>query len=236
MKEGSFGDWERHLIGARAFLDMHCPDRVQYEIVSARTRGLQQALSLLNWYDVMGAVVHQNRSLIFEDWHRDCMEEHYFDLVGCTREIFQLYVQIANKNVLADVHDANHSAMLQLLKLSSRQDTPRNALQNAWRLGAVLGTLDFLHHGSDAIPLIVDKICTVLNSVSQDDKLYIHFASVVFLAGVHASSAEHQMSLRRYWSWCNTRAIPIYPHAQELCDERRALRGCGHISVYDPIR
>jgi hypothetical protein len=84
--QGSFGVWHRHLKGARSLLDLHCADREKLYAAFSATPGLQQAVTLLCWYDLMGSLA-LNRPLIFENWHREAIEDSFFMLVNCPREV-----------------------------------------------------------------------------------------------------------------------------------------------------
>ena len=229
VREGPFGTWERHLRGARALLDTHCRSSTELKGVCDRTPGLQQAVALLNWYDVMGLIVHQDRDLIFEDWHREHMDDSLFDLVGCSRETFQLYVSIANHQIGRNTQQSYRMAILQLLKVANRSTDEGSLLRDGWRLGAVLAAVSSLNdddYGDDIAGLIAEKICDVAEQVDQTHGTYVHFALTVYLTGIYGTRARHQNMVRRYWAYFNSCQNPQYPHAQEMCDKARAKRIC----------
>jgi hypothetical protein len=51
----------------------------------------EQAVSLFNWFDVMGSVIRRDKSLVFEDWHREDMDDKFLSYVGCPRDVFDFY-------------------------------------------------------------------------------------------------------------------------------------------------
>jgi hypothetical protein len=225
VREGPFGGWERHLRGARALLDIHCNKDTQFKDICGRTPGLQQAISLLNWYDVMGLVIHQDRDLIFDDWHREYMDDAFFDLVGCPREKFQLYVNVASRHISKDVQNSYHLVLTQLLQLATNRMDEQTLLHDGWRLGAVLAAVSCLAPKiNDTVGIIADRICDVVENVNRDHEAYVHLAVIVYLTGVYGTTTRHGVMVRRYWSFFNSRTVPEYPLAQELCDKARSQR------------
>ncbi|KIW72562.1 hypothetical protein PV04_00744 [Phialophora macrospora] len=230
VREGPFGDWGRHLRGARALLDTHCGNLAQFIRVCDSTPGLQQAVSLLNWYDVMGSVVHQDRQLIFDEFHREYMDDSLFELTGCERETFQLYIDVVHRreSTAFDMEKSCHLNLLQLLKLHSQHadqhSTQQSLLQDAWRLAAVLSSVVQSPSSLEClriVTMVLDRVCTIVSAIRQDNEAYIHLALTVYLMGVYGTTDHHQAEVKRYWSFFNSREVPEYPHAQELCDRER---------------
>ncbi|CAK7265152.1 hypothetical protein SEPCBS57363_001435 [Sporothrix epigloea] len=55
----TFGEWQRHLYGARHLLDYHhCQSLADLQRLAAMVPGLMDILARLVWFDVSGAVVH----------------------------------------------------------------------------------------------------------------------------------------------------------------------------------
>ena len=55
----TFGEWQRHLYGARHLLDYHrCQNLADLQRLAAMVPGLMDILARLVWFDVSGAVVH----------------------------------------------------------------------------------------------------------------------------------------------------------------------------------
>ncbi|CAK7232864.1 hypothetical protein SCUCBS95973_008402 [Sporothrix curviconia] len=57
--DATFGEWQRHLYGARHLLDYHrCQTLADLQRLAAMVPGLMDILARLVWFDVSGAVVH----------------------------------------------------------------------------------------------------------------------------------------------------------------------------------
>lgn len=107
--QGPFGVWHRHLQGARSLLDVHCANRDQLYAAFAATPGLQQAVTLLCWYDLMGSLALGDRPLIFENWHREAIEDSFFTLVNCPRDVLLLFQDLQNAAAATRSPPARHS-------------------------------------------------------------------------------------------------------------------------------
>ncbi|EXJ92675.1 hypothetical protein A1O3_01227 [Capronia epimyces CBS 606.96] len=230
VREGPFGDWGRHLQGARALLNIHCGNLAEFTQVCDSTPGLQQAVSLLNWYDVMGSVVHQDRQLVFDAFHREYMDDSLFELTGCERETFQLYINVVHRREphSFDMEKLYHLTVIQLLKLQTQHDdqdsSQQSLIRDAWRLGAVLACVGRSAFSSEClliVTMVIDKLCTIISTIRQNNEAYLHLALPVYLIGVHGTKDKHQAQVKLYWSFFNCRKVPEYPHAQELCDHER---------------
>jgi hypothetical protein len=239
VREGPFGDWGRHLRGARALLDTHCCNLAQFIRVCDSTPGLRQAVSLLNWYDVMGSVVHQDQQLIFDAFHREYMDDSLFEHTGCERETFQLYMDVVRRRestaaAAFDMEKSCHLNLLQLLNLhphphpqhDDQHSTHQQSLllKDVWRLGAVLCSVVQSPSSSEClriVTMVLDRVSTIVSAIRQDNEAYIHLALTVYLMGVYGTTNHHQAEVKRYWSFFNSRKVPGYPHAQELCDRER---------------
>jgi hypothetical protein len=88
--DGSFGDWQRHLYGAKSLLDCYCRIRADLDELSAVVIGLGEVIARLTWFDTMGAVVRWDTALIFDDWHRQLLLDGggFLDVVGCSPDTF----------------------------------------------------------------------------------------------------------------------------------------------------
>lgn len=229
VQEGPFGQWTRHLKGARALLDLHCQGYSQLLQLYASTPGLKQAVSLLNWYDVMGQLVHQDRRLVFEDFHRIEMEETLFDLVACPRATFCLYVQIAQGRMTSFPHQIYHSVTSQLLQVSCSFDDQHLLLQDAWRYATFHAALECLHpdgneNTKEASALVADKICDLIDKMDPLESTYVHLPVPVFFMGIHASTERHLRVADSFWSHFDSLSLPSYPYARSLYEERRQRR------------
>jgi hypothetical protein len=229
VREGPFGYWSRHLRGARALLDVHCQNWGQLSNLYQSTPGLKQALSLLNWYDVMGAIIHKDRRLVFADFHRVEIDPALFDLVGCPRETFFVYVRIA-EGFMSDLsHETYHTTLGQLLQLSHSHNDERLLLQDAWRYASILVGLEELYPdaGSEAgntSTMIADKICDIVELIQPSSAAYLHLPVAVFFVGIHAATERHHAVAGRFWGYFDANPIPSYPNAQAMCDARRQRR------------
>ncbi|KPI38822.1 uncharacterized protein AB675_5782 [Cyphellophora attinorum] len=229
VREGPFGHWTRHLRGARALLDVHCSNFGELSVLYSSTPGLKQAISLLNWYDCMGAVIHKDRGLVFADFHRFEIDPVLFDLVGCPRDTFFVYVRLAEGHMSALSHETYHSSMSQLLNLSHNTTDDRLLLQDAWRYASILVALEELYPNvaSEAAPtstVIADRLCDIVERILPTSAAYIHLPVAVYFIGIHASTERHHEVSQRFWSYFDTNPTPAYPNAQNMSAARRQKR------------
>lgn len=230
VREGPFGRWARHLCGAKALLDLHCQDFEALSQLYSTTPGLKQAVSLLQWYDVMGLVIHQDRHLIFDDFHRRDMDPTFFELVGCAQDTFRLYVEIAQGYTTAAPHQAYHRMCTQLLKVSHSPDNEMLLLQDAWRYAAFYVALDYLHPDSvketdEAAALVADSICDIVDKIMPlENHLFVHLKVQVFFMGIFAPKEHHLHKADSFWRFCESLSPPSYSMAQKLSAERRKRR------------
>lgn len=229
VREGPFGYWSRHLRGARALLDVHCQDWGQLSMLYQSTPGLKQAISLLNWYDVMGAIIHKDRRLVFADFHRVELDPALFELVGCPRETFFVYVRIAEGFMSELSHETYHSSLAQLLQLAHSTSDERLLLQDAWRYASILVALEELYpdaenEAGNTSTVISDKICDIVEMIQPSSAVYLHLPVAVYFVGIHAATERHHTVAERFWGYFDANPIPSYPNAQAMSDARRQRR------------
>lgn len=229
VREGPFGHWTRHLRGARALLDVHCRNFGELSNLYQSTPGLKQAISLLNWYDTMGAVIHKDRGLVFEDFHRFEIDPVLFELVGCPRDTFFVYVRLAEGHMSELSHETYHSSMSQLLQLSHNMTNQKLLLQDAWRYASILVAIEELYpdvasESGTTSTAIADKICDIIEAVPPTSPAYIHLPFSVYFVGIHASTERHHEVSRRFWSYFDSNPTPTYPNAKGMSDARRQKR------------
>lgn len=92
---GPFGQWHRHLQGARSLLDLHCHSQTDIDNLTQKIPGLANVLAYLVWFDVTGTLVREDGALIFDDWHRNILHQSFFSSVGCPPDTFDLFVHLA---------------------------------------------------------------------------------------------------------------------------------------------
>ncbi|KZL74870.1 hypothetical protein CI238_07518 [Colletotrichum incanum] len=216
--KGPFAAWSRHLRGARAVLDLHSPTPKELSELCSNINGLQEVISLLCWYDTTGLVVRRDRALIFEDWHRDFMDESIFDLVGCPRDTFMILTAIAKGGFLcvSREHGLYLAATEQLLRVSRGVHDHAELLRDAWRYSAVL----IIYEAESSVKKenlrvimreLTDRICDILQSIPAKSAKYRHLPFAAFMAGRHAQSLDHSQVVQTYWRTCNSLEDPIYP-------------------------
>ncbi|KXH45989.1 hypothetical protein CNYM01_03955 [Colletotrichum nymphaeae SA-01] len=135
-----FAAWSRHLKGARAVLDLHSPTPERFAELCSEINGLQEVVSLLCWYDSTGLMIRRDRGLIFEDWHRNLMVDDLFDLVGCPKDVYQIFTIIVKEGFKCESRhpDLYVTATEQLLKTSRGSHDQGDLLQDAWRYSSVM--------------------------------------------------------------------------------------------------
>ncbi|CAJ0555436.1 Ff.00g055010.m01.CDS01 [Fusarium sp. VM40] len=217
--EAPFGDWKRHLLGARALLDLHCTDRTGLQGLYQRVPGLRQAVSLLMWYDVMGAFLTMNDLLIFEEWHRVDMDENLFQLVHCPRSAFELAILVMQARA---VGQKGHSLHLQITKQlllcqnTDHQTRPAPLLQDAWRYGIVMAAIN-LDRSSDnqeldeTMCLLAERICQAVKATPPNSGRYRHLAGPIMLLGANSRLPRCAEVVDSYWMTCSSLRPPIYP-------------------------
>ncbi|KAJ5768481.1 hypothetical protein N7533_001064 [Penicillium manginii] len=92
---GPFGQWDRHLQGARSLLDLHCHNQTDINNLTQQIPGLADVLAYLVWFDVTGTLVREDGALIFDDWHRNILHRSFFSSVGCPPDTYDLFVHLA---------------------------------------------------------------------------------------------------------------------------------------------
>lgn len=219
--EGPFGDWDKHLLGARALIDLHCKTWEELDALYNEVPGLQHAMFLLIWYDIMGTFISGKSSPIFDDLHRASISEDFFGLVRCPKDTFDLYIQvIASRNGQAPDNLA-YLAMEQILRIAPEEQTiVASALQNAWRYGAAISALQVSKSNPSAshqsvIALLADKLCTTVNAISPTSGEYRHMACAVSILGTCCSLSQHAATVERYWGICGSLDRPIYPRGMK---------------------
>ncbi|KAL3440122.1 hypothetical protein BJX65DRAFT_315094 [Aspergillus insuetus] len=116
--DGSFGDWQRHLSGAKSLLDCYCRNRADLDELSSVVIGLDEIIARLTWFDTMGAVVRGDTALIFDDWHRQLLlDGGFLDVVGCSPDTFEMFISIAKGEASQNTLSVCFQAMDQLLRL-----------------------------------------------------------------------------------------------------------------------
>jgi hypothetical protein len=232
VREGPFGYWSRHLRGARALLDVHCKNWGELSNLYQVTPGLKQAISLLNWYDVMGAIIHKDRKLVFDDFHRVEIDPVLFDLVGCPQDTYFVYVRIAEGYMATLSHEIYHVSLSQLLQLSNHTTDERLLLQDAWRYASILVALEALYpdvesEQGNSSTLIADRVCDIVERIQPKSAAYIHLPVAVYFVGIHASTEKHHRVVSQFWGYFDSHPNPSYPNAQAICNDRRQQRRSG---------
>ncbi|KAJ6114626.1 Protein of unknown function DUF3468 [Penicillium sp. IBT 16267x] len=228
---GSFGNWDRHLQGARSLLDLHCRNKAELDRLAARVPGLGDVLAYLVWFDVTGALV-RNGDLIFDDWHRGILCSNFFESVGCPPDTFELFAHLAKRDINLDILDLSSRAMDQILNLYNSDSTDRGLAAAVYRCtGAIVafgragenGNYEgapILNSHSDALSKMVDQACDVISRIPTSSRFYVHLASPAYLTGMHATNTRQCEILRGYWRNCQLCDFPRYPDAQEQCEQR----------------
>lgn len=226
--DSGFGQWQRHLVGAKSLLDYHCKCRQDLDRLTRDITGLTAMVSRLIWFDVMGAIVRGSADMIFESWHREVLDDAFFRIVGCSSDTFHLFARIAARDGDVDVSMLYLYAMDELLKLDQgNSDWDRAA--DAYRCAAVIAILrqvrDRQSSASQSPPdhLIsssVDRTCRILGSLSSSSQYYIHLAVPAYLAGINATTLAQCDVVRGYWQNCTHAGVRRYPDGLERCEAR----------------
>lgn len=226
---GSFGQWHRHLHGARSLLDLHCHSREDIDRLASQMPGLTDVLAYLLWFDVTGALVRES-DLIFDDWHREIMSSQFLDSVGCPPDTFQLLARLSRHNTPLDILDMNSRAMEQILSLESTDTSDRGLTAQIYRYTSAMGTLRKFalnldpgagsSHHDKVLSSLADRICDAISKIPPSSCFYVHLGTPAYLTGMYASKAQHCDILRAYWRNCQNGEFPRYPDAQEQCEVR----------------
>ncbi|KAJ5115943.1 Protein of unknown function DUF3468 [Penicillium angulare] len=224
---GSFGQWHRHLQGARSLLDLHCRSKAELDTLVSEIPGLADVLAYLVWFDLTGALVG-DRALIFDALHRQVLSPAFFDSVGCPSDTFDLLVDLASRDLEINTLDLSSRAMEQILQLDTSDSTDRGLSAAVYRCtGAIVafGLAGVQNKTSSntytsVLSKLVDRACDGISRVPPSSRFYVHLASPAYLTGVHATKTQQCDSLRDYWRNCQLCDFPRYPDAQDQCERR----------------
>lgn len=224
---GSFGDWHRHLHGARSLLDLHCRDKADLDTLAVQIPGLSEVLAYLAWWDLMGALVG-DRPLIFDALHRQVLSPAFFDSVGCPSDTIDLYVDLASRTMNTNGLDLPSRAMEQILHLDARDSTDRGLAAVVYRCtGAIVafGLAGAQNETSSTtyfavLSKMVDRACDGISRISPSSRFYVHLASPAYLTAMYATNTQQCDRLRNYWRNCQLCDFPRYPDALEQCERR----------------
>ncbi|KAK0756202.1 hypothetical protein N5P37_011117 [Trichoderma harzianum] len=228
--DSGFGDWQRHLYGAKSLLDYHCKSRAELDTLSRSVTGLGEMVIRLVWFDTTGSIIRGTTDLIFESWHRDLLTDSFFRTVGCPADTFQLFTRVASGEVASNPSNSAILAMEQLLKLNQgTTDWDRSA--NAYRCAGVIAVLTRVSEEPAAISkaatitLAVDRACQIIAATPSSSQFYIHMAVPAYLAGINASTVKQCDVIRAYWHNCNHAGVRRYPDGLARCEERWKMKG-----------
>ncbi|KAH8695243.1 hypothetical protein BGW36DRAFT_382361 [Talaromyces proteolyticus] len=229
--EGSFGEWQRHLKGARSLLDIHCRSKTDLDRLSQDITGLTDIVAHLVWFDTMGAVIRGSRGLIFDDWHRETLRDSFFASVGCPSDAFHLFVALSKENTNLNQLDLSFEATDQLMRAESEHAVSDTVLTaGAWRCTAAIAILSRIGDGSSssrqrALSSAVDQACRAIASITPASGIYIHLAATAYLAGINATHPQQCEVVRNYWRNCQASDFPHYPDGQARCEEKWRAEG-----------
>jgi hypothetical protein len=219
--QGEFGCWHRHLHGARSLLDLHCSNKQQLLESFTNTPGLHHAVTLLNWYDVTGVLASQDRLLIFEDWHREAIDDRFFSLVGCPKDIFFLFPELFKESPCANSWVMQ--ALNEILVVPPVDTTYAHHAASAWRYAFLMTALlrsSFANEATATVQTLVGKICDKIRSIRFDTALSQHMAVVVYMAGQNAVAIRDRQAIRSYWQYWASEKFPLYADALAKCETR----------------
>lgn len=228
---GSFGQWHRHLHGARSLLDLHAHSRTDIDKMASQMPGLIDVLVYLLWFDVTGALIRES-DLIFDDWHRELMSHQFLDSVGCPPDTFELLAHLSKRNITPDIKDASCRAMEQIMLLDSGDISDRGLASLVYRCAAAMGALGTLSGSEDEHPSsspcrqeglisqMVDRVCAAISKTPPSSRFYVHLATPAYITSMHASKKYQCDILRFYWRNCQISDFPRYPDAQEQCEAK----------------
>ncbi|KAM5349638.1 hypothetical protein ACJ41O_006143 [Fusarium nematophilum] len=208
VSDGSFGEWQCHLRGARSLLDYHCRSSNELDMLSRRVTGLAEMIAYFGWWDVVGSLLRKcsggrispDDRLIFDDWHRGILGDDFFNTVGCPSDVFWLFVSLAkggDEGTLGP-YEADQErcmrAMSQLLKLGL-DTSDRGRCFDTYRCAAAIAILTWqqpldiegvssVDPRQAALASAVDRICQAVDTASPCSRFYIHMATPAFLAAI----------------------------------------------------
>ncbi|QKX57183.1 uncharacterized protein TRUGW13939_04291 [Talaromyces rugulosus] len=224
--DGSFGEWQRHLKGARSLLDIHCRSKADLDQLSRDISGLTHIVAHLVWFDTMGAIIRGSRGLIFDDWHRETLMDGFFARVGCPPDTFRLFVTLSNTEASLDGLNLSFEAVDQLLRAEPEANASvADLTTGAWRCTAAIAILSRIGDANSpsrqrALSSAVDQACRAISSIPPTSGIYIHLAATAYLAGINATHAQQCEIVRNYWRNCQESDFPHYPDGQARCEEK----------------
>ncbi|ANB13459.1 hypothetical protein AWJ20_1750 [Sugiyamaella lignohabitans] len=218
--QGSFGNWHRHLQGARSLLDLHCTNKQELLELFTNTPGLQHAVTLLNWYDVTGVIATQDRPFIFESWHREAIDDKFFSLVGCPRNIFRLIPEIYKDS--RSLPEAVSMALNEVLLVDHAENSYIDRAGNAWKYASLLMALErcpSTRSYSTSMETLREKVIESIAAIPFDTALSQHIAVIVYMTARKVSKDEHRDIIRRYWNFWSSERFPLYADALWQCEQ-----------------
>jgi Fungal Zn(2)-Cys(6) binuclear cluster domain/Fungal specific transcription factor domain len=228
--DGSFGEWQCHLNGARSLLDFHCRNKADLDRLSHEIIGINEILAHLVWFDTMGAIIRGSKGLIFDDWHRETLSDGFFASVGCPLDTFHLFVTLAKAGNNMTALDLSFEALDQLLLCGEPDSSDTALVENAWRCTAAIAILSQIGTAGSlsrrkALSTAVDKACRVISIIPPTSGIYIHLAATAYLAGIHATHPQQCDVVRSYWGNCRASDFPRYPDGQAKCEDKWRAEG-----------
>ncbi|CRG86330.1 hypothetical protein PISL3812_03335 [Talaromyces islandicus] len=224
--DGSFGEWQRHLKGARSLLDIHCRSKADLDQLSRDISGLTHIVAHLVWFDTMGAIIRGSRGLIFDDWHRETLMDGFFASVGCPPDTFRLFVALTKTEATIGGLDLSFEAVDQLLHAEPGDSSSvADLTAGAWRCTAAIAILSRIGEASSpsrqrALSSAVNQACRAIASIPPTSGIYIHLAATAYLAGINATHPQQCDIVRNYWRNCQASDFPHYPDGQARCEEK----------------
>lgn len=213
--ERPFGDWQRHIYGAKSLLDHHCVSRLELDRLSQNVPGLIEIVSRLVWFDVMGAVVRGTIGLTFDDWHLQLLDDSFFGFVGCPVDTYNLFVRVAKGEVDIDPLNNCLKAMEQLSRLGAGY-SDWDQCANAFRCAAAIAVLSRIHDTTvelsrqATLVSAVTRLCQVIASIPSSSPFYVHLGVPAYLAGINATDIQQCDIVHNYLAMLQTcRRSPI---------------------------
>lgn len=228
--DGSFGEWQCHLNGARSLLDFHCHNKADLDRLSRDLTGLNDIVAHLVWFDTIGAIIRGSNGLIFDDWHRETLSEAFFANVGCPVDTFHLFVTLAKAGNNINTLDLSFEALDQLLLRAEPGSSDMALVENAWRCTAAIAIISRIGDAGSlsrrkALSTAVDQACRVIAIMPPTSGIYIHLAATAYLAGIHATHPRQCEIVRTYWRNCRASDFPRYPDGQTKCEAKWRAEG-----------
>ncbi|KZZ87467.1 Zn(2)-C6 fungal-type DNA-binding domain protein [Moelleriella libera RCEF 2490] len=226
--DSPFGEWQRHLYGAKSLLDYHCPDQKSLEHLSEALNGLTEIVSRLVWFDTLGAIARGTEGLIFDDWHRQTVDPRLFQTVGCPPDTFELFNRVAGGQIAADTLESCILATEQLAKID-RDESAWGLSANVNRCASAIAVLAQLQEANasakEALSSAVDQACRLIAMIPPSSIYYIHIAVPAYLAGMNATCSTQCDILRAYWRRCTHAGVQRYPDGLTKCEDQWRLKG-----------